>query len=146
MRSYIHFLTFPNFDVIESINVKFMDQNRLIQINDNEILIVGNTDYLKIIDINNWQNTLTIRNHFTIRSLLKLNDSTIIYSGFEGIKRIFIKTMTTLPDLIEFNSDLDNYYEYEYYSDEIVCFSQLKNGTIIACSQNGIIRTFKLYV
>ena len=146
MRSYIHFLTFPNFDVIESINVKFMDQNRLIQINDNEILIVGNTDYLKIIDINNWQNKLTIRNHFTIRSLLKLNDSTIIYSGFEGIKRIFIKTMTILPDLIELNSDLDNYYEYEYYSDEIVCLSQLKNGTIIACSQNGMIRTFKLYV
>ena len=146
MRSYIHFLTLPNFEVIESINVKSMDQNRLIQINDNEILIVDNTDYLKIIDINNWQNKLTIRNHFTIRSLLKLNDSTIIYSGFEGIKRIFIKTMTNLPDLIELNSDLDNYYEYEYYSDEIVCLSQLKNGTIIACSQNGIIRTFKLYV
>ena len=146
MRSYIHFLTLPNFEVIESINVKFMDQNRLIQINDNEILIVGNTDYLKIIDINNWQNKLTIRNHFTIRSLLKLNDSTIIYSGFEGIKRVYIKTMAILPVLIELNSDLDNYYEYEYYSDEIVCLYQIKNGTIIACSQNGMIRTFKLYV
>ena len=71
MRSYIHFFTLPNFEFIESINVKLMDQNRLIQINDNEILIVDNTNFLKVIDINNWQNKLTFINNFIIHFLLK---------------------------------------------------------------------------
>ena len=71
MRSYIHFFTLPNFEFIESINVKLMDQNRLIQINNNEILIVDNTNCLKIIDINNWQNKLTFINNFIIHFLLK---------------------------------------------------------------------------
>ena len=94
MRSYIHFFTLPNFEFIETINVKLMDQNRLIQINDNEILIVAHTNCLKIIDINNC--------------------------------------------LVELDNDIDYYYDYQYYGDEIICLSQLKNGTIIACLQNGI--------
>ena len=138
MRSYIHFFTLPNFEFIETINVKLMDQNRLIQINDNEILIVDNTNFLKVIDINNWQNKLSFMNNFIIHFIFRLNDETLIYVGFEYIKRIFIKTMVNLPDLVELDNDIDYYYDYQYYGDEIICLSQLKNGTIIACLQNGI--------
>ena len=123
MRSYNHFFTLPNFEFIETINVKLMDQNRLIQINDNEILIVDNTNFLKIIDINNWQNKLTFMNNFIIHFIFRLNDETLIYVGFEYIKRIFIKTMVNLPDLVELDNDIDYYYDYQYYGDEIICLS-----------------------
>ena len=146
MRAYIHFFTLPNFEFIETISVKLMDQNRLIQINNNEILIIDNTNCLKIIDINNWQNKVTFNNNFIIHFLFKLQDETILYAGFESIKRIFIKTMVNLPDLVELDNVIDYYYDYQYYGDEIMCLSQLKNGTIIACSQNGTIKTFKLYI
>ena len=146
MRAYIHFFTLPNFEFIETINVKLMDKNRLIQINNNEILIIDNTNCLKIIDMNNWQNKLIFNNNFIIHFLCKLHDETILYAGFESIKRIFIKTMINLPDLVELDNVIDYYYDYQYYGDEIMCLSQLKNGTIIACSQNGTIKTFKLYI
>ena len=55
MRSYIHFLKIPNFEVINSINVKSMKDKSLLQISSNEILIIDNIDYLKIIDMNTWK-------------------------------------------------------------------------------------------
>ena len=54
--------------------------------------------------------------------------------------------MENLPDIIQFVDDNDDYYYDEYYRDDIVCLSQLKNGTIIACFQNGTIQSFKLYI
>ena len=57
-----------------------------------------------------------------------------------------MKTMENLPDIIQFVDDNDDYYYDEYYRDNIVCLSQLKNGTIIACFQNGMIQSFKLYI
>lgn len=146
MKSYLHFLNLPNFDVITTINVKSMSKNNLIQINPKEILIVDNSYYLKIIDINNWQIKLTIKQNSSINLLLKLSDDTIILGGFDGIKRCLVKTMENLPDLLELYDNGDDYYYDELYRDNIVCLSQLKNGTIIACFENGMIQSFKLYI
>ena len=146
MKSYIHFLTLPNFEVITTINVKSMCKNTLIQISQNEILIVDNVNYLKIIDLNNWKTKLTTKKSSSINQILKLSDETIIYGGFEGIKRCMMKSMENLPDIIQLVEDNDDYYYDEYYRDDIVCLSQLKNGTIIACFQNGTIQSFKLYI
>ena len=57
-----------------------------------------------------------------------------------------MKTMENLPDIIQLVDDNDDYYYVEYYRDDIVCLSQLNNGTIIACFQNGTIQSFKLYI
>lgn len=145
MASYIHFLNFPDFKAIATINVKSMDKNQLIQISPNEILIAENVR-LNIIDINDWQTKLIVKQNHSIHLLLKLNDGTVIYGGFEGIKRFHVKTMENLPDLLELIDDNDDYYYDEYYRDDIVCLSQLKNGTIVACFQNGMIQSFKLYI
>ena len=144
MKSYIHFLNLPNFDLITTINVKSMKNNRLIQINNNEILIVDNIYYLKIIDMNSWKIKLNIKKSSSINILLKLFDGTILYSGFDRIKRFNMKTMEDLPDLLKLNDDIDDYYYDEYFRDDIIHLSQLKNGTIIACFQNGMIKSFKL--
>ena len=144
MKSYIHFLNLPNFDLITTINVKSMKNNRLIQINNNEILIVDNIYYLKTIDMNSWKIKLNIKKSSSINILLKLFDGTILYSGFDGIKRFNMKTMEDLPDLLKLNDDIDDYYYDEYFRDDIIHLCQLKNGTIIACFQNGMIKSFKL--
>ena len=144
MKSYIHFLNLPNFDLITTINVKSMKNNCLIQINKNEILIVDNIYYLKIIDMNSWKIKLNIKKSSSINILLKLFDGTILYSGFDGIKRFNMKTMEDLPDLLKLNDDIDDYYYDEYFRDDIIHLCQLKNGTIIACFQNGMIKSFKL--
>lgn len=144
MKNYIHFLNIPNFELINTINVKNISKNCLLQINSNEILIVDNINYLKIIDINTSQTKLAIKSSSSINILLKSPDDTIIYSGFNGIKRCLIKTMENLPDLIQLTEDNEYYYYDDYYRDNIVCLAQLKNGTIIACYQNGMIQSFKL--
>ena len=144
MKNYIHLLNIPNFELINTINVKNISKNCLLQINSNEILIVDNINYLKIIDINTSQTKLAIKSSSSINILLKSPDDTIIYSGFDGIKRCLIKTMENLPDLIQLTEDNEYYYYDDYYKDNIVCLAQLKNGTIIACYQNGMIQSFKL--
>ena len=144
MKSHIHFLDLPNFEVITTINVKSMNKNCLIQINNDEILIVDNIYYLKIIDINTWKTKLSIKKSSSINLLLNLNDNTILCAGFDGIKRILLKTMENLPDLIQLAEDDDLYYYDQYIRDDIVCLCQLKNGTIIACFQNGMIQSIKL--
>ena len=144
MRSYIHFLKIPNFEVINSINVKSMKDKSLLQINSNELLIIDNIDYLKIIDMNTWKIKLSIKEDYSMNILLKLFDDTIICSGFDGIQRFNMKTMENLPNLIKLSEDDYNYYYDDYYRDDIVYLYQLKNGTIIACFQNGMIKTFKL--
>ena len=146
MRTYIHFLDLPNLEAIQTINVKSMGKNQLVQISPNEILIVDNLTYLKIIDIEKCQTKLTIRQGYSINLLLKLKDETVIYGGFEGIKRFLVKTMENLPDLLELIDNNDDYYYDDYYRDDIVCLSQLNNGTIVACFQNGMIQSFKLSI
>lgn len=144
MKSYIHFLELPNFEVITTIIVKSMNKNCLIQISSDEILIVDNIYYLKIIDINSWQTKLSIKKSSSINLLLNLYDNTILTAGFDGIKRILLKTMENLPDLIQLAEDDDYYYYDQYIREDIVCLYQLKNGTIIACFQNGMIQSIKL--
>ena len=146
MRTYIHFLDLPNLEAIQTLNVKSIGKNQLVQISPNEILIVDNLTYLKIIDIEKCQTKLTIRQGYSINLLLKLKDETVIYGGFEGIKRFLVKTMENLPDLLELIDNNDDYYYDDYYRDDIVCLSQLNNGTIVACFQNGMIQSFKLSI
>ena len=76
--------------------------------------------------------------------MLKLNDCTILCAGFDGIKRLLLKTMENLPDLIQLAEDDDLYYYDQYIRDDIVCLCQLNNGTIIVCFQNGMIQSIKL--
>ena len=144
MKSYIHFLELPNFEVITTIIVKSMNKNCLIQISSDEIIIVDNIYYLKIIDIKSWQTKLSIKKSSSINLLLNLYDNTILTAGFDGIKRILLKTMESLPDLIQLAEDDDYYYYDQYIREDIVCLYQLKNGTIIACFQNGMIQSIKL--
>jgi hypothetical protein len=144
IKNNMNFLTMPNFELLDTIKVKSMIKNCLIQINDNELLIVDNIYYLKIIDINNFQIKLTIKSPASINMLLKLNDGTVLYAGFEGIRRLLIKTMEYLPDLIHFHEDDEYYYYDDYFRDEIVHLSLNKNGIIVACFQNGTIQFLKL--
>ena len=144
MKSYIHFLNLPNFEVITTIKVKTLKNNCLLQINKNDILIVDHLYYLKIIDMNSWKIKLGIKKYSSINFLLKLFDDTIISSEFSGIHRYHVKTMEDLPDILKLSDDIDDYYYDEYFRDEIVYLCQLKNGTIIACFQNGMIKSFKL--
>ena len=96
--------------------------------------------------MNKWKTKLTTKKFSSINQLLKLSDETIIYGGLEGIKRCMMKSMENLPDIIQLVEDNDDYYYDEYYRDDIVCLSQLENGAIIACFQNGMIQSFKLYI
>ena len=144
MKSYIHFLNLPNFEVITTIKVKTLKNNCLLQINKNDILIVDHLYYLKIIDMNSWKIKLGIKKYSSINFLLKLFDDTIISSEFSGIHRYHVKTMEDLPDILKLSDDIDDYYYDEYFRDEIVYLCQFKNGTIIACFQNGMIKSFKL--
>ena len=66
MKSYIHFLNLPNFEVITTIKVKTMKNNCLIQINKNDILVVDNLYCLKIIDMNSWKIKLGIKKYSSI--------------------------------------------------------------------------------
>ena len=146
MKSYIHFLNLPNFEVITTIKVKTLKNNCLLQINKNDILIMYHLYYLKIIDMNSWKIKLGIKKYSSINFLLKLFDDTIISSEFSGIHRYHVKTMEDLPDILKLSDDIDDYYYDEYFRDEIVYLCQFKNGTIIACFQNGMIKSFKLYI
>jgi hypothetical protein len=100
---------------------------------------------LKIIDIEKLNIKLKIKNNNSCDFMLNMNDGTIIQNNYYGIKRIFLKTMEELPDLLQLNYDEfdeyynDYYYGNDYYTEKIVFIYKLRDGRIILCYQNGII-------
>ena len=145
-QNCLYFINIPNFDVINKIKMKGMSKNNLVQINSNELLIVDNCFYFKIIDINKFKIKLTIKNGNSTDYLLNLNDGTIIQSSYYGIKRFLTKNMEELPDIIKFdnNNDYNDYYGYDYYTEKIDYMNKLKDGRIMLCHQSGKIELYKL--
>jgi hypothetical protein len=138
-NSNIHFIELKDFKFIKSLLMKYMTKNSLIQINSKEILIADGYT-IKLIDLNNFNIKLTIKNEEKKIFLLNLFDGTFIQSsGFE-IKRYFIKTMEELPPLDKIIYE-ENYYDeldFNNYNDDNICYLyELKNGTIITCYNNG---------
>ena len=138
-NSNIHFIELKDFKFIKSLLMKYMTKNSLIQINSKEILIADGYT-IKLIDLNNFNIKLTIKNEEKKIFLLNLFDGTFIQSsGFE-IKRYFIKTMEELPplDKIIYEENYDDELDFNNYNDDNICYLyELKNGTIITCYNNG---------
>ena len=78
------------------------------QISENE-LIIGENNYIKIINIENAKCNITKKINFDIMSLKVLKDRTILIGGRGKIKRLFLKTLEELPCLISF-IDYSDYY------------------------------------
>ena len=138
-NSNIHFIELKDFKFIKSLLMKYMTKNSLIQTNSKEILIADGYT-IKLIDLNNFNIKLTIKNEEKKIFLLNLFDGTFIQSsGFE-IKRYFIKTMEELPplDKIIYEENYDDELDFNNYNDDNICYLyELKNGTIITCYNNG---------
>lgn len=138
-NSNINFFELENLKFIKSLSVKYMGKNSLIQINSNELLIADGYS-IKIIDINNLDFKLTIKNEDKKIFLLNLCDGSFILSTGDEIKRYLIKTMEELP-LLDKNIYEDNYddtLDYNNYNDDIINYIyKLNSGKIIICYKNG---------
>ena len=144
-RCQLFILNIPNFELIHKLNLRSMNKNSLIQLNKNELLIIDNNYYFKIVDLNMLKIKLIIKSNNSNDFLLNNKDGTLIQSNYYGIKRFLIKNMEELPDLIQINNDdYDDYYEYDYYTEEIVYMHKLKDGRIISCHQSGKIEIYNL--
>ena len=135
----IHFLELNDFKFIKSLTFRYMQKNSLIQINSKEILIADGYT-LKLIDLNNFNIKLTVKNEDKKIFLLNLNDGTFIQSTGIEIKRYFIKTMEELPlfDKIIFEDNYDDELDFNNYDNfNIYYLYQLNSDKIISCYNNG---------
>ena len=139
VKKYLFFLDIPNLHIIKKIEMNSINKNSIFQLNSNELLIIDSIYYFKIFDINKFQVKLIIKDYNSSDYLLNLKDGTIITSGITGIKRYLIKNFQELYYVQQFN-DSDDYYDYyesDYYSEQINYMEKLKDGRIVLCHQNG---------
>jgi hypothetical protein len=85
------------------------------QISENEIIYSLNK-YIYILNIENDTNRSFIskRINFEIMSLKILKDNTLLIGGRSEIRRLYVKTLENLPNLISFDEDDDEEYDYNF--------------------------------
>ena len=127
----LFFLNIPDLKFINQISIKLMAGNSLMQLSSNDLLLVDRYSF-KILDINNFKIKMIIKYSYNTEFLLNLNDGTLIQGTFFGIKRLLIRTLEELPDLVEYEKDDD-----DNYTEKIVNMHKLKNGKFILCHENG---------
>ena len=101
------------------------------QISENEIIYSLNK-YIYILNIENGANRSFIskRINFEIMSLKILKDNTLLIGGRSEIRRLYVKTLENLPNLISFDEDDDEEYDYNF-----IGLNRNENdvGSIIEC-------------
>ena len=85
------------------------------QISENEIIYSLNK-YIYILNIENGANRSFIskRINFEIMSLKILKDNTLLIGGRSEIRRLYVKTLENLSNLISFDEDDDEEYDYNF--------------------------------
>ena len=112
----------------------------LMQLSTNDLLLADRYSF-KIIDINNFKIKLIIKYSYNTEFLLNLNDGTIIQGTFFGVKRLLIRTLEELPDLVEYEKDED-----ANYTEKIINMYKLKNGKLVLCYENGKVEIYNLFI
>ena len=112
----------------------------LMQLSTNDLLLADRYSF-KIIDINNFKIKLIIKYPYNTEFLLNLNDGTIIQGTFFGVKRLLIRTLEELPDLVEYEKDED-----ANYTEKIINMYKLKNGKLVLCHENGKVEIYNLFI
>ena len=136
----LFFLNIPDLKFINKINIKLMAGNSLMQLSTNDLLLADRYSF-KIIDINNFKIKLIIKYPYNTEFLLNLNDGTIIQGTFFGVKRLLIRTLEELPDLVEYEKDED-----ANYTEKIINMYKLKNGKLVLCHENGKVEIYNLFI
>ena len=132
-QNILFFLNIPYLNLINNTKINIAYTNRLIQLNNNELLIDSILNLI-ILDINNFKIKLIIKKNDVIYFSLNLNDGTIIQSNSKGVKRFLIKTMEELPYP---NNNID-YHDKRYYSSKIIVYMyKLKDGKFILAYEKG---------
>ena len=135
-------IDYPELKIIDNIEIfnKYYHLKYYEQINNDEI-IIGESHFLKIFNLNKKRITLIKRINFEVTCFKILKDNTLLVGGRSEIKRFFLKTMQELPQLII----LENKYFNSSSDDESIGFLpdldrdmkdvksiyQLPNGKII---------------
>ena len=136
--STIYFFELDNFNFIN--NLAFTNMNtKLIQINSKEILIAYGYCF-NIIDLNNFNIKLTVKNSDKKLCLLNLDDGTFLLSTGVEVKRYFIKTMEELPILNKnyYEDNYDDELDFNNYDDDTIYYIyKLNSGKIIYFHNNG---------
>ena len=134
----IFFFELDNFNFINSLAYINMN-NKLIQINSKEILIAYGYCF-NIIDLNNFNIKLTVKNSDKKLCLLNLDDGTFLLSTGVEVKRYFIKTMEELPILNKnyYEDNYDDELDFNNYNDDTIYYIyKLNSGKIIYFHNNG---------
>ena len=140
----IIFLNIPELEKINEIKVskRYCSIICLETLNESEI-IVGTENYLKIININNFQIKLVKNIGESFLCIKKLKDGTLLVGLKNEIKRFSLKNMKELPTLLqpkEKNSDIYDYEDYygppmiinvDGYGDFIFGISEIDDGKIM---------------
>ena len=151
-KNYLNIINIPELLIINKIKIGKWENIRSFsfeQINDNEI-IIGNENYLNIINFNNFKITLSKKLNFIINCIKKLNDNIILVGGKGVIKRLSLKKFEELPEMIELNindnkSDSDDecedFFEGGFIKElrkNIISIKELSNGEIMVILQFSI--------
>ena len=144
-KNYLIFINLPELLIINKIKIGKWENIISFsyeQINDNEI-IIGQENYLKIINLNNFKNTISKKLNFGINCTKKLDRNTILVGGKGVLKRFSLKTLEEVPELIELNindNDSDSDDESDGFlgvgflkdlSRNIISIKKLSNGEIM---------------
>ena len=106
------------------------------QISENELMI-GENNYIKIINMDNTQCHITKKINFDIMSIKVLKDRTILIGGRGEIKRLFSKTLEELSCLISFIDYSDDYDDYtelnlnNYNENDVLFIDELSDGKLM---------------
>jgi len=133
-NKFLFFLNIPDLNSINKINIKLMACKSLMQLNSNDLLLVDRNSF-KILDINNFKIKLIIKYSYSTEFLLNLNDGTIIQGTVFGIKRLLIRTLEELSQLVKYEKDEEE-DDYNKYNEKIVDMYKLKNGKFILFYEN----------
>jgi len=133
-NKFVYFLNIPDLNSINKINIKLMACKSLMQLNSNDLLLVDRNSF-KILDINNFKIKLIIKYSYSTEFLLNLNDGTIIQGTVFGIKRLLIRTLEELSQLVKYEKDEEE-DDYNKYNEKIVDMYKLKNGKFILFYEN----------
>ena len=147
-NKFLFFLNIPDLKFINKINIRLRACNSLMQLNSTDLLLFDRFSF-KILDINTFKIKIIIKYSYNTEFLLNLNDGTIIQGTFYGIKRLLIRTMEELPDLIKYEKDekvLSNEFDDDYNNnnERIVYMFKLKDGKFILCRANEKIEIYNI--
>ena len=116
-NGFFNIYEIPSLTLENSIEIKKGYVQTIIyeQISYNEIIFALN-NYIYILNIENNPNNIFFSKkiNFNIMSLKILKDNTLLIGGRSEIRRLYVKTLENLPNLISFDEDDDEEYDYNF--------------------------------